>query len=488
MSHEQTLGVALDSLFSGACRTGADGAIVSGCTTDWRKVQPGDAFVAVLDETADGHDYAAQAVKRGAAAVIAEQLLPISAVPVYHVDDTRVALGELCHALVDHPSRRLRVIGVVGTQGKSTVVALLESIYIEAGHDVGVISTLKSYDGMSRGPGVEGDLSPAALASRLARMEAAGCSHALLEVSSRALAQGKLAGVELDTVCGTSIDSAQLDLHHTTQNYRAAQRRVLDHLSTAGVAVLNADDPVSCRWLSEVDGPAITYGLGDQAQITAEIIERNACETVFVLTAGCDSAAVRTTIVGDAHVSNCLAAAATTLAHGIDLQTIAAGIEQVTKLPARMERVDCGQEFAVFVDAADTACGLRSSLRTARQLSRGRVICVLGDSLPANETEATVIRSVVRKMADVTIVTDALTANDAAWLPSEAVDAKLQVAADRGEAIAWAVAMAEEGDVVVIAGSRVPVGFNFGSSEVSDADAVREMLYALARPALRLVG
>src|SRR5688572_12307611 len=145
MSHQPTQGVALDALFSPACRTGANGATVTGCTSNWRKVQPGDAFVAVLDERADGHDVAARAVKRGAVAVIAERMIPVFDVPVYHVDDTRVALGELCHALVDNPSQRLRVIGVVGTQGKSSVIALLESIYVAAGQDVGVVSSLKSY-------------------------------------------------------------------------------------------------------------------------------------------------------------------------------------------------------------------------------------------------------------------------------------------------------------------------------------------------------
>jgi UDP-N-acetylmuramoyl-L-alanyl-D-glutamate--2,6-diaminopimelate ligase len=483
----QSLGVCLDALFSGACRIGAQGATVSGCTSDWRRVREGDAFVAVLDEQADGHDEALRAVERGAVAVIAERMIPVFDVPVYHVDDTRVALGELCHALVDNPSQRLRVVGVVGTQGKSSVIALLESIYVAAGQDVGVISSLKSYDGMSRGPGVD-ELSPATLAARLARMEAAGCSHALIEISSAALAQAKLAGVELDTVVTTTIDSARLDLHHTIQNYRDAQRRVLEHLSPAGLAVINSDDAVSCKWLSEVEGPALTYGLGDQAQITAEIIERNACETVFVLSAGVESAAISTTIVGDAHVSNCLAAAATALAHGIDLQTIATGIEKVNKLRARMERVDCGQEFTVFVDAADTACGLRSSLRTARQLTRGRVICVLGDTLPANPTEATIIRSVVRKLADLAIVTDAVTAVDSAWLPQVERSESLQVAADRGEAIAWAVAAAEPGDVVVIAGSRDRGGFEFGAMEITDVEATRELLYALNQPALRLVG
>jgi UDP-N-acetylmuramoyl-L-alanyl-D-glutamate--2,6-diaminopimelate ligase len=488
MSHDQRLGVRLDTLFSPAARTTADGAIVTGCTSDWRKVQPGDAFVAVLDEEADGHDLAERAVKRGATAVIAEQPIPIFNVPVYHVDDTRIALGELCHALAGHPSRRLRVIAVIGAQGKSTTIALLESIFTAAGHEVGVLSTLKSYDGMTRSAGIDESISPSLLAGRLARMEAAGCTHALVEVSSQSLAQYKLAGIELDTVVTTSIDSARLDLHHTTQNYRDAQRRVLEYLSPAGVAIINADDPVGCRWLAELDAPSLTYGLNDQAQIAADIVEQNACETVFVLAAGADSAAIRTTIIGEHHVSNCLAAAATALAHGIELQTIARGIEAVQKLPARMERVDCGQDFAVFIDAAANACGLRSTLRTARKLSRGRVICVLGDELPTNSTEASAIRGVVEKLADVAIVTDALTELDSGWLPIESDDSsKIQVAADRSEAMAFAVAAASEGDVVVIAGSRGPTGFGFGQNEVTDAEVVRELLYGLAQPALRLV-
>jgi UDP-N-acetylmuramoyl-L-alanyl-D-glutamate--2,6-diaminopimelate ligase len=240
--------------------------------------------------------------------------------------------------------------------------------------------------------------------------------------------------------------------------------------------------------LSELDSPALTYGLNDQAQITADVIEQNACETVFVLTAGSDSAAVRTTIIGEHHVSNCLAAATAALAHGVELQTIARGIESVRKLPARMERIDCGQDFAVFIDAAANACGLRSTLRTARKLSRGRVICVLGDELPTNSTEAAAIRGVVEKLADVAIVTDALTALDSRWLPADSAETShIQVAADRAEAMAFAVAAATEGDVVVIAGSRTPTGFTFGENEVTDSDIARELLYGLTRPALRLV-
>jgi UDP-N-acetylmuramoyl-L-alanyl-D-glutamate--2,6-diaminopimelate ligase len=478
--------VSLDDLFPAARRVGAAGVVVEQCTSDWRNVKPGDAYVAVLGADADGHAHVDQALRRGAAAIIAEQYVPAHNVPVYVVDDTRVAFGELCHALLGHPSRQLRVVGVVGDAGKSTVIALLESILAQAGCHVGVLSSIHSYDGQSFGFGTSEVMSPAALASRLAHMDAAGCTHALIEISSQALCQEKLAGVELDTVVATRVDATRLDVHHTVQNYRDAQARVFNLLSLGGLAVVDADDPVACRWLATLDAASLTYGLDDKAQITADIVERNACETVFVLVAGCESAAVRTTIVGDAHVANCLAAAAVALSHGVDLTTIAAGLEAVDRLPARMERIDCGQDFAVFVDAAKTAPALRATLRSARQLAAGRVICVLGD-VPTAPAEATVVRSIVAKLADLTIVTDAARA-DAGWPlpPADATD--VQVAADRGEAIAWAAAIAEPGDVVVIAGSRGPTECGFGATEITEADAVREMLYTRVRPEFRLVG
>jgi UDP-N-acetylmuramoyl-L-alanyl-D-glutamate--2,6-diaminopimelate ligase len=242
---------------------------------------------------------------------------------------------------------------------------------------------------------------------------------------------------------------------------------------------------VTGRWLATLDTPSLTYGLDEEAQITADIVERNACETVFVLVAGCESAAVRTTIIGEAHVSNCLAAAAVALSHGVDLQTIAAGLESLDRLPARMERIDCGQDFAVFVDAAKSPPALRATLRTARQLARGRVICVLGD-LPAAPAEATVVRSIVEKLADLAIVIDAVQV-EADW-PTPADSSNFQIVSDRGEAIAWAIAVAEPGDVVVIAGSRGPTEGGFGVNEFTDADAAREMLYARSQPELRLVG
>lgn len=487
MSNELAVGVRLDSLFPGSRTSGAPDVSVSGCTSNWQRVQTGDAFVCVLEDDADGHDLADRAVQLGAAAIIAERPLPIFRIPVYVVDDSRVALGQLCHELVGNPSREMRVIGVVGTQGKTTVAAILESILTAAGCDVGVLSGLKTYDGMTRGPGLSSPLTPMSLARRLSRMDAAGCSHAIVELSSHDLAQRRTAGVELDTVVVTCVQSQRLDLHQNVDNYRRAVHSVFDHVSPDGLAVINADDQVSCRWLATLDCASLTYGVKADAQITAEIVERNACETVFVLTAGCESAAIRTAIVGEHHVSNCLAAATVALAYGIELSTIARGIESVGSLPARMERIDCGQDFAVFVDAAENPVGLGAALRTARQLAKHRVICVLG-AVGTTASEANVVRSVVQKLADVAIVTDDLVSVHNAWLDDSRDMDCVQVAADRGEAIAWALAAADRGDVVVIAGSRGTTGSDFGVTEIDEAEAAREMLYARSQTPLRLVG
>ncbi|MGI9427519.1 MAG: Mur ligase family protein [Bythopirellula sp.] len=476
--------VRLSELFPEATRTSSTDVVVTSCVSDWREVEPGDVFVALPaadGSNDDGHLHAQRAVSHGAIAVVCEQPVPVFDVPTYLVPDSRVALGEICHALLGHPCRAMEVIGVTGTHGKSTTIALLASIFAKAGTHCGVLSSLGCYDGMSHSPGISDLPSAPALAARLARMEAAGCTHALVEVSSQVLSQARIAGIELDGICVTNVSDAHLDHHNTVQSYRATKRRILQYLSPTGITVLNADDPVSIKWLDKLSGPVLTYGLGTEAEITAKVVESHANQQTFVLTAGSDSVAVQTSILGEHHVSNCLAAATVALSLGIDLPAVAAGLEAVEQLPARMERVDCGQGFPVFVDAAETAEALRVSLRTARQLAERRVICVWGEaSVGAREQLA--IAHVLRRMADLAIVTQSLP-------ESERKRADVEVVADRSEAIACAVAIAEPGDVVVIAGSRNQGGYVFGSDSqsLSDGELARQLLYARPEAAIRLV-
>jgi len=485
-------GVLLDQLFSGSTRTGTGQVVANSCTSDCRQVQPGDIYVA-LPATGtceeDGHDYAREAADKGAIAIVCERPVPVFNVPTYLVDDSRVAYGQLCQKLSGSPSQTLPVIAVTGTHGKSTTIALLESIFAMAGNHCGRISSLGTYDGISFSPGLDNPSAPE-LANRLERMVAAGCSHALVEVSSLALSQESMAGIEFDAVCVTNVSEAHLNIHNSLQSYRKLKRRVLEYLSPQGITILNADDPVSSKWLTNITGPVLTYGTKGQAEITAEIIEVHSNEQIFLISAGNESVAVRTTMVGEQHVANCLAAAAMALSYGINLQTIAAGIEALPALPGRMERVDCAQGFPVFMDAADTAESLRVCLRTARRCSPGRVICVLGDTSSATYSEELAIAHVVRRMSDLAVVTRPFPEEEELVQDSQK-QAVVEIVENRAEAIACAIAIAQPDDIVVIAGSQTDPQWAYGTLPVESShderEVVRQLLLARQESSVRLV-
>ena len=252
-------GVALDELFPSATRTGTGNVRATSCVSDWRQVQPGDVYVALpegcgLQQSDDGHYHAKRAVSCGAIAVVCEQPVPVFDVPTYLVPDSRQALGMLCHALVGNPTQSMPTLGVTGTHGKSTVIALVDAIMAAAGRDSGMISSLGCYDGMSHSGGISDVPSAPTLASRLANMAAADSEHALVELPSRALSQHTVAGIQLDVLCVTNITEAHLEIHNSVQSYRDTKRRAFELLSPTGVTILNADDPVSMQWIEHVPG------------------------------------------------------------------------------------------------------------------------------------------------------------------------------------------------------------------------------------------
>ncbi len=465
------------------------------CTNDWRQVHPGDVYVAITGSDVDGHDGAAVAASRGAAAIICERQLPVFNVPQCIVADSRVVYGQLCQALVGNPAEQLKVIGVTGTHGKTTVARLLTAIFRASGRTVGTLDSFGYWDGFDDRPPSDGPLSPPVLARSLAEMTVAGASHAVVEFSSRELAQQVPAGVTLDGVCLTQIGSHHLDWHGSTTNYHNAKRQILDYLHADGVAILNADDPVSMKILDELSRPVLTYGLRGASEITAHIVEQYINEQTFVLTAGDDSIGVRTEIVGDHHVYNCLAAATTALAYGIELTTIARGLEAVDRLPGRMERVMCGQEFAVLVDGASSPEGLRYCLRAARKATTGRLICVFGASDDCDSASLPAIGRVLGAMADLSVVTNACPAEEGRHrtcmeLRSGFADLrKACVILDRQQAIRWALAEAQAGDTVVIAGTgeRPHTPLDPDGAQANDSEIARGILSGTALPSsLRL--
>jgi UDP-N-acetylmuramoyl-L-alanyl-D-glutamate--2,6-diaminopimelate ligase len=428
------------------------------CTSDWRQVRPGDVYIAITAEEEDGHDHACDAVSRGTSAVICERPLPIFNVPQCVVVDSRVAYGRLCQALVGDPSKQMKVIGVSGTHGKTTVARLLSAILRQAGATVGTLDSFGYWDGIEDRPPLEDPLSPPVLARSLAEMAATGATHAVVEISSRDLARKTLAGVTLDGLCVTHIGSRHLDWHGSLDNYRQAERSIFEYLDPDAVAILNADDPISVELLSELQRPVLTYGMRGASEISAQVIEQYVNEQTFLLSAGDDAVGVRTEIVGDHHVYNCLAAATTALAYGVELTTIARGLESVDRLPGRLERVMCGQEFAVFIDSADSPEALRNCLRAARRVTNGRLICVFGTNAECDQAELSALGRVIGAMSDAAAITTGCffdSGHHRACLEIRSGFAdvrKAKVILDRREAIQWAMNEAQGGDTVVIAG------------------------------------
>ena len=208
---------------------------------------------------------------------------------------------------------------------------LITSILEAAGEQVGVLGTLGYTDSVDVEP-ADWTTPPAQITARwLARMRTAGCTHAVMEMSSHALAQRRTAGVELSAACVTNVRRDHLDFHGSPLNYRSAKQRIFDHLSSDGVAIVNADDPVCARYLATLSAPALSVGMGEVGEVTARVVERFRSEQTFLLTAGSETAAVRTRMIGDHHVYNCLIAAALGLALGIDLDTIIAGLEALER-------------------------------------------------------------------------------------------------------------------------------------------------------------
>jgi UDP-N-acetylmuramoyl-L-alanyl-D-glutamate--2,6-diaminopimelate ligase len=477
--------VRLRQLLPEATILGADEIVVSACTADSRTCQPGDLFAALMGCHVDGHDFIAQAVRRGATAILAERYIPAAGVPVCVVPDARAVFGQICQALAGSPSQKLKVIGVTGTNGKTSTCWLIASVLEAAGFRAGFTGTIFNSDAQTF-ESSEMTTPPAPmLADWLARMAGNGCSHAVLEVSSHALAQSRTAGIQFAGACITNVRRDHLDFHNSIENYRQAKSRLLRQVSAGGFAILNADDEVCNEFLTTFDRAALTVGMENTADVSAAIVERHLSEQTFLLTAGSETVPVRTQIVGDGHVYNCLTAAAVGLMQGISLTHIAAGLERIEKIPGRMERIECGQPFGVFVDYAHTPDALASVLRSLRAVTTGRLICVFGAGGQRDREKRPLMAEAVEAHADLAVVTDDNPRReDAGKIRRDILRGFLRgdaaiVKHDRGRAITWALGQAEPGDCVLIAGKGHEDYQVIGSQRqwFDDRDVARQWLY-----------
>ena len=456
--------------------------LCTGCTSELEQVRPGDLFVAT-NQQGDAHELAREAVERGAVAVLCERLLPLS-VPQAIVEDSRAAFGYACHQLAGEPSRKIPVIGITGSLGKTTTALLTAAVLNTEKQGVAAFTSLAHCDSVRASAALQTTPRADELSGLLKSAVDRGCSHAVAEFSSAGLSEQRGAGMELAVAVLTNLRRQHLDRHNTLAAYRAAKERIFSLLRSDGAAVINIDDPYSRSLLERLKCPALTVSLHHQADVTATLLERCASEQTFLLEAGADSVPVRTRMVGDHHIHNCLSATAVGLLSGLDLPTIARGLEAVAMIPGRMERLECGQDFAVYIDEARSHDGLAMCLKTARQVTPGRVICVMSPSASGDPSERPLLGRVLEKSSQVRVITSEASAHmNALGRAHEVLDGfenpgQAHVIPSRDKAIAWAMEHARFGDAVVICGQGHR-DWKLGSRTTDDSTFARERLYEI---------
>ncbi len=453
---------------------------------DARRVTPGALFVCVPGLRADGHEFAADAVGRGASALVVERPLELT-VPQLVVADARAAMALAADAFFGSPTRELEVAGVTGTNGKTTTAFLLYAILAAAGRRPGLLGTIESRVGGERRAVVHTTPEAIDLQRAFREMVDAGDRSCAMEASSHGAALRRLDGVRFTALAFTNLTPEHLDLHGTIDAYFEAKRRLFVEPGPEGQrppAAVNVGDPYGRRLADELLGLGerpLTFGLTADAELAAAELDVSAVGSRFV--AG--GLPLETRLRGRFNVENVLAAVAAARLLGIDGEAISTGVAHVAGVPGRFEAVDEGQPFTVLVDYAHTPRALASVLEEARALTSERLICVFGCGGDRDRMKRPAMGEVASRLADTVIVTsDNPRSEEPAAIIAEVVagtDGNAVVEPDRAAAIARALAQADEGDVVVIAGKGHEQGQERGGTVVpfDDREVARDALRRL---------
>ena len=472
----------------GARLSGDGTTLVTGLAYDSRRVRPGDLFFCIRGTKSDGHGHAPAAVAAGASALVCERPLGLG-VPEILVPDARAAMPLVGASFYGRPTDRLLMVGVTGTNGKTTTAFLLESVLRAAGHSTGLIGTIETRVAGVSEPGVRTTPESLDLQELCARMVTAGVDAVAMEVTSHALVLNRVDGVIFSAAGFTNLSQDHLDFHPSLEDYFAAKASLFTP-TRARAGAANADDAYGRRLLAEAPIPMLSFGLDANADVRAVKVELGAAASRFTIVTPQGDLEVETRLVGAFNVSNHLAACAIALQAGIEPGAIAEGLNALRSVPGRFESVDLGQGFAVIVDYAHTPDSLDNVLRTARGLvaPRGRLVCVFGCGGDRDRAKRPLMGATAARLADICVVTsdnprsedpETIIAEILAGMPGRAQG--LVVEPDRRAAIATALGAAVPGDVVVIAGKGHETGQTFADRTVpfDDRTVAAEVLRAL---------
>ncbi len=458
----------LTAMLPEAAVTGDNNKRIDSVEHDSRKVKAGTLFACIPGAHVDGHTFIGQAAASGAAAVLVEREVEVPAgLTVIRVPNVKNALQQLVPYFYDYPARKMRVIGITGTNGKTTTSYIIRAILRRAGFKVGLIGTIQIM--------IEDEVLPIHnttpdvidLQQTLALMQSRGIDYVVMEVSSHALDQQRVAGCEYDTAVFTNLTQDHLDYHKTLENYKLAKARLFEMVSNQNqvkenkTAVVNIDDAAGMFMLEHASCRKITYAIEQQAAVRALAISVLSGGATFTLQGDFGKMSLQLRITGIFNVYNVMAAVGAALAEGINPECIQAALEAFVSVPGRFELVDGGQDFSVIVDYAHTPDGLENILHTARQIAKKRIITVFGCGGDRDRTKRPIMGRIAAKLSDVVIATsDNPRSEDPEFILSQVEEGVLEALGnkqhekitDRRTAIFRAIELAGPEDIVVIAG------------------------------------
>ena len=427
---------------------------------DSRKVNERSLFITLPGVSGHGEQFVADAISRGAKVIVTgnHQGSKIdSHVCHLRVEDTRFFLKELLLRFYGNPSHKIKTIGITGTNGKTTLTYLLESILTCAGKSCGVIGTINHHIGPLVIPAK--NTTPGLIENMelLSLMLKEGADYCAMEVSSHALTQGRVDLINFRYAVFTNLTSDHLDYHKTQEEYFLAKAQLFTQLKGEAVAIINVDDPFSSRLIPMIKVPKVTYGINTKADVMAEDIDLSLTGSTFTLVSSKNRFKVQTQLIGLHNISNILAAACICLKENIPLTKIKEGIERLTSVPGRLEQIKAGQDFVCFIDFAHTEDALKNVLRHIRQVNPTKILLVFGCGGDRDKTKRPRMGKIASQLADWVIITND---NPRTEDPKAIVDQILSgfegrrytVIIDREEAIKKVLNLAKKGDVVIIAG------------------------------------
>ena len=450
-------------------------------TDDSRKVSPGCVFVCIRGKRFDGHSAAGQAIAAGAVCVVAER--DTGAAPRLLVKNSREAYALLCAAFYGFPARKLTLVGVTGTNGKTTTSTLLKKIFDHAGRKTGLVGTNVNMADQQEFPAALTTPDPWELHALFAKMREAGCTHCFMEVSSQALDQMRLAGLEFKAAIFTNLTQDHLDYHGTLEAYTQAKRMLFSQCETA---VVNMDDEAGPQMLENSGAAPVTYSLSrDDADYTAKNVSLRADGVSYELVGRGIIGRVKFGVPGAFSVYNSLAAACAALELGLELPQVLQALERSNGVTGRMEVVQTGTPYTVVIDYAHSPDSLENALRALRETTTGRLITVFGCGGDRDKAKRPVMGRIAAERSDVVVVTsdnprsedpDAIIADILEGIPKNR--AHVLVQPDRKLAVAQALKKAREGDVVLLAGKGQETYqiLATGKIHMDEREIVRELL------------